>query len=283
MFAEAIILWNVSVFWGHPEDALALALATYALLFAIDERFVGAGWLFGASMAVQPLVVVILPILLIMGGKRRAVGVVVRSIVPAAALTAPPLIAGFHDTVHALVTQPNYPDNPVNHQTPWTALAPGRKGTGVNEPVSSGPLRIEALALAAGLGAWTRRWRDEPERLVWAVAAALALRIYFEPVLDDYYMWPALAVGLVVAARGSRRLFAATVALAIFTTITAQWHLGWLAWWSMNIGGVTALLVIVWPRSNRSSNASSSDGAEPALAMQTRGASKEDGSGSTHG
>lgn len=247
--AEAMCLWNVTVFWGHPEDALALALAVYALISAIDGRFVPAGWFFGASIAVQPLVVVMLPILLVIAGKRRALGLVSRSIVPAAALTIPPLVAGFHDTVHALVAQPNYPDNPVNHQTPWTALAPGRNGAGVNEPVSSGPLRIEALALAVALGVWARRWRDDPERLAWAVAVALALRIYFEPVLDDYYMWPALAVGLSVAARGTRRRFGAAIGVALLTTIVAQWRLDWLLWWAINAGGVAGMLVAAWPGS----------------------------------
>jgi hypothetical protein len=277
--AEAALLWNVSVFWGHPEDALALALATYALVFAIDERFVGAGWLFGAAMAVQPLVVVIFPILLVVGGKKRALGVVLRSIAPAAALTAPPLIAGFHETVHALVTQPNYPDNPVNHQTPWTGLAPGRKGTGVNEPISSGPLRIEALALAIGVGAWSRRWSAEPEKLVWSVALALTLRIYCEPVLDDYYMWPALAVAVAVAAKGSRRSFMAAVGLALLITVTAQWHLGWALWWSMNVGGTTALLIVAWPRSNRSPSGRSVKDVETRIAMsksEKQAASHED-------
>ena len=37
--------------------------------------------------------------------------------------------------------------------------------------------------------------------IAWAVALVLALRLYMETVMTSYYVWPALAVGLVVAAR----------------------------------------------------------------------------------
>jgi hypothetical protein len=55
--AEGAVLWNLSVVWGHPEDAVAVALAVYALVLALDGRWSGAGWLFGAAMATQPVVV----------------------------------------------------------------------------------------------------------------------------------------------------------------------------------------------------------------------------------
>ena len=41
--------------WGHPEDAVAVGFALYALVFALDGRWTGAGWLFGAALATQPL------------------------------------------------------------------------------------------------------------------------------------------------------------------------------------------------------------------------------------
>ena len=149
--AEAVVLWPVVVFFGHPEDAVAVALAIYALLFAMDERFTGTGWLFGAALAVQPLVLMMFPILLVIGGKRRALGLVVRGVVPAAAVTVAPLAAGFHDTVHTLLTQPAFP-YPNVYQTPWTFLAPKLGGTGANTSVGGGPMRLAVLALAAGVG-----------------------------------------------------------------------------------------------------------------------------------
>ncbi len=168
---EAFLLWNVTVLWGHPEDAVAVALAAYALTFALDGRFVGAGWLFGAALAFQPLVLLMLPVLLAMAGKRFALGLAIRSVLPAAVLLAVPLIASFRATLHVLLDQPSPPG--VNHVTPWTALAP-KLGGGL---VAAGPIRLLGILMAVGLGVWTfRRWRERPEMLAWACVLALALR-----------------------------------------------------------------------------------------------------------
>jgi hypothetical protein len=161
-------------------------------------------------------------------------------------LTVGPLIAGFRATLHAIVDQPNYPN--VNHVTPWTGLAPKLGGHGSRLAVAGGPGRAISLLLAIALGVWAgRRWRDRPELLAWSCAAVLALRCYTEAVMVPYYAWPALAVGLVVAARGSPRRFAVAIALAIFTTVAAQWHLRWFPWWVLDLAGVTGLLIIAWP------------------------------------
>ena len=159
-------------------------------------------------------------------------------------MTVAPLVANFHDTVHALVTQPTFPYNFENHQTPWTFLAPRQGGSGNETAVGVGPMRIAVLALAAGVGWWARRWRNRPEMIAWAVAVALALRLCFEVTMTDYYVWPALAVGLVVAARCSRLRFAVSIAVAILTTVVAQWNLGWLPWWSIEVAGTAGLLII---------------------------------------
>jgi hypothetical protein len=214
------------------------------LIFAMDERFTGAGWLFGAALAFQPLVLVMFPVLLFLGGKDRALGLIVRGVVPAAVVTVAPLVANFHDTVHALVTQPTFPYNFENHQTPWTFLAPRQGGSGNETAVGAGPMRIAVLALAVGVGWWARRWRNRPEMLAWAVAVTLALRLCFEVTMTDYYVWPALAVGLVVASRCSQLRFAVSIAVAILTTVVAQWNLGWLPWWSIDLAGVAGLLAV---------------------------------------
>ena len=106
---EAVLLWNVTVIYGHPEDAVAVALATYALIFALDGRFTGAGWLFGAALAVQPLVIVVFPLLIVLGGRSHALGWLLRAVIPAAAVTIAPLASDANATVHALVSQPISP------------------------------------------------------------------------------------------------------------------------------------------------------------------------------
>jgi hypothetical protein len=164
-------------------------------------------------------------------------------VIPAAAVTIGPLIADAHATVRAVVQQPTFPLNPNNHQTPWTFLAPKVGGRGPNESLGGGPLRVVTLVLAAVVGWWARRWRERPEMLVWAAVLALALRCYTESVMTAYYCWPPLAVGLVLAARCSRRRFGLAIALSIITTITAQWHLSMLLWWAIDVAGITGVLL----------------------------------------
>ena len=240
--AEAIVLWNVSVMWGHPEDAVAVGLALYAFVFALDGRWTGAGWLFGAALATQPLVLLMFPVLLALGGRRQVVGLASRAVFPAVALVLTPLISQFHATTHALLDQPNYPG--LDHATPWTALAPVLGGRGNSLVVAAGPGRVVALVMACALGWWARRWRHEPALIVWAAAAALALRCFTESVMVDFYVWPALAVGLAAAACVGRWRLAAATAAAVFTTAAAQWRLGWLPWWALVTAGLVVVLAV---------------------------------------
>jgi hypothetical protein len=241
--AEGVVLFNISVLWGHPEDAVAVGLAIYGLIAALDGRFSRAGWLLGAAVAFQPLVVVALPILLVIGGRRQALGLIVRGAVPAVVLVIAPLASNVHATLHALVDQPfTYPQIFTNHATPWTFLAPKLGGSGTNTMLGGGPVRTFSLLLACAIGWWALRWRDRPEMLIWAFALALALRCYSESVMTDYYLWPALAVGLVVAALCSNWLFAVAIVASVVTTITAQWHYSWLPWWLLDIGGMAVVV-----------------------------------------
>ena len=238
---EAVLLWNVTVLWGHPEDAVAVALAVYALIFALDRRFVGAGWLFGAALAFQPLVLLMLPVLLAIAWRRYVVGMIIRTVLPTAVLIAAPLASNFSATVHSLVDQPSPPG--VNHVTPWTALSPNLGG-GL---VAAGPIRLLGLLIAIGLGFWVyRHWLERPELLAWSCAAALALRSYTESVMTPYYAWAALAVGVAVAARCSARRFGIAIGLAVATTVMAQWMIAWFPWWAIQVAGLTALLAATY-------------------------------------
>jgi hypothetical protein len=95
--------------------------------------------------------------------------------------------------------------------------------------------------------------------IAWTVAMALALRCYTESVMTAYYVWPALAVAVVVAARRNQWNFALAAAAAVFTTVAAQWNVGEYTWWSIDIVGLTAVVgvaagpgpsaALAWPRS----------------------------------
>lgn len=239
---EAVLLWGLVVVAGHPEDALAVALATWALLWAFQDRWTGAGWLFGIAVAIQPLVLVVFPILLVFGGRPRTIGLLVRGAVPAVAVIIGPLVADPHATLHALVDQPTFPNATINFKTLWTPLAPHLGGHGANEKVGGGPVRLIALVLAAGIGWFTLRWRQRPEMIVWAAALALALRVYTESVMTAYYTWPALALGVVIACRAVTWRFWVAVSAALVTTVVGQWRFESYLWWTLQVVGVTVVL-----------------------------------------
>jgi hypothetical protein len=240
----AVLLWNATVLYGHPEDAVAIALAIYALIAAMDGRFTKAGWMFGAAVAFQPLVLLMAPVLLAMAGLRKGIGLGIRAVLPSAALLSVPLVANFSVTFRELVDQPSFPN--LNHATPWTALATHLGGQGSSLAVAAGPVRVIAIPLAIGIGIWVarRRWLERPDLLAFACAVALALRSYSESVLVAYYLVGALAIGVVVAARCSRWRFGIAVSLSIAITVFGQMKLGWFPWWMIQVGGLTGFLVV---------------------------------------
>lgn len=251
---EAILLWNVTILWGHPEDAVAVALAMYSLILALKGRFGGSGWLFGGAVVFQPLVLLILPVLFAIGGRRRMLPFGIRTVLPSVVALSVPLAAGFGPTTHAVLDQPT--SFTINHVTPWTSLSPH---LGYGE-VAAGPIRILAILLAVALGIWAnKRWLQRADLLVWSCSLALALRIYTDSVMTPYYSWAPLAFAVVVAARRSRERFAIAITLAVVTTVVGQWSIYWVAWWIVQVIGVTGVILVSFgptataeaPRSSR--------------------------------
>ncbi len=253
--AEAIALWSVSVRWGHPEDAVAVALLLFAILSLSRLRPARAAWLVGAGVAVQPLILLAFPILAVAVPAKRLIGFVTRSALPSVLLLGTALAANWHSTWHAIGDQPNFPA--IDHPTPWTALSPHLSGGAV----AAGPWRAAAIALACvGAVAVMGRWRPQrrgadwtPEalaELLWWSAAALALRCVFESVMVAYYLWPVLALALVPAAgrRWLRLTDAVVVASALTFLSQASWRGAYL-WWGMVVLGLAATLFFARPAS----------------------------------
>lgn len=256
--AGAMALWSVSVRWGHPEDAVAVALLLYGVLALVSGRHSRAAWLVGFAVAVQPLVLLAVPVLLAV---TPIFGFLVRAAIPSLVTVGAAAAANWSATMHAVTSQPNSPV--INHPTLWTSLA-AQIGGGT---VAAGPFRIVAIVAAVGCGvALRRRWHgalpdasaDErgvaPESLVellWWIAIALALRSVFEPVMVSYYLWPPVAVALVAAAVSWRRLWW-TAALAGVVTFVSQgeWRNPWTWWVPLMVG---LCLVLVLSRSDRRS------------------------------
>jgi hypothetical protein len=255
--AGAGILWSVCARWGHPEDAVAVGLLLYAVLAQGNGRTALAGWLAGAAVCVQPLVLLALPIMLALLPWRRMLPFLVRAAIPSVVLVGAAAIANWHDTYQSVTSQPDSPV--INHPTIWTSLAPQI----ANHNVAAGPFRLATIVLACLCAlAIRRRWAGQanheglwwPDRLLasvlWWIAFALALRSFFEPVMVSYYPWPPMAVVLIPAATlGWRRLLAAAV-LAGGLTAAAQGpsHDYWI-WWAPIVAGLIVLLAISWPSS----------------------------------
>jgi hypothetical protein len=261
--ASATALWSVTIRWGHPEDAVATGLLLYAILALSDARTSRAGWLAGAAVAVQPLVLLAFPVLVVVVGPRRLPGFLARAAAPGVLLLAVAAAANWTATIHAVTSQPNSPQ--IDHPTPWIYLAPHL----ADDQVAAGPARILALVAACGCGllAW-HSWRGRdmapsapsppragatewsPEKLqevLWWTAVALALRSVFEPVMVAYYLWPPLALALIPASRDWKRLLGAgttAVVLTFFSQI--HWHNPW-SWWTPMIAVLALTLFLARP------------------------------------
>ena len=254
--ASATALWNVSVRWGHPEDAVAIGLLMYAILALSGSRTWRAAWLAGAAVAVQPLALLAFPVLVAAVEPRRLPGFVARAATPSVLLLGAAAAANWPATLHAVTSQPNAPT--IDHPTPWIYLAPHLS----NGSVAAGPARALAVVLACGCGlAIWRRWRvarltaewspDDLVELLWWTAAALTLRSVFEPVMVSYYVWPPLALALVAASRDWWRLIPTTATATALTFLSQEsWRNPWV-WWTPMVTLLGLTLFFSRPRHAR--------------------------------
>jgi len=233
---ETVLVADVSVWWGHPEDAISVALVLFAVLGAGDERWVRAAFWLGAAIALQPLALLAVPAVMARVPRAYIAQVLAGLVLPSAAVLAPSLVTEWHGTVTTLFDQVNYPL--FNHRTPWTGLA---RPVGSAGGVEAGPLRAVVVVVAGFAGAVVCRRRAGLEVVLWMVALAMTLRVLAEPVLDGYYTWPAITIVVLLAAVRSRGVALAACALSIFLTWlgSAHWSGVW-PWW----GAVSASLVV---------------------------------------
>jgi len=240
--AEGAVVFEVVTLWGHPEDMAAVGLAVYGLLCGRHSRWRPAGWLWGAAIAFQPLVLVLFPLAFATTAPRQRLRLVVRSVVPSAILLTLPLATRWAQTTGTLLHQANRID--LDHPTPWIAfsahLAPSE--------VSAGPGRIIALVVAAGLG-WLA-WRRRPTLygLVWLGALALALRCFFESVMVPFYLGPPFALLLLAASvRPGRWRLAVTSASLVVSLVVATHYLAPWDYWLPMVGLLAVGLACGWP------------------------------------
>ena len=275
VWLESAVIWQVVAYWGHPEDTLALAFATYGLLAALKKNWWGVGLCFAAALLIQPLVILILPIAFAFFPVRRWPSLAGLIALPSILLLLPPLIQRWSATTYAIIKQPNYPA--VNHSTPWLYLAPvlqtrhlsfqrtlayvlnptgGVKITYVMKKthlpliVMAGPGRIVAMVVACFIGLWIMRTRPSAIRVVWAAALALSLRCAFESVVTPYYFMPGLLLILVVASRARRwRFWAAIVAVAMCSWLS-YFRLAPWPYYAVTMIPLALALIWSWPNTD---------------------------------
>lgn len=231
--ATAVLCWPAVAMWGHPEDTLAVALWAWSLGAAWRHQFVLAAWLVGFAFAVQPLVILALPVLAAYVirevGWRRGAALAFRAAVVPVSL----VFIAFHGdpsgTVHALFDQPNWPQ--IDWPTPWVHLAPHLTSGGV----AAGPGRLIAVGLGLSLGAWVFRSGRNPGDLaslmLWASGLAMAGRCVFEAVMVPYYVMPGAVVLVLAVARSRSRALPTAVATALFLTVYTNWRWDYWPWY----------------------------------------------------
>ena len=254
---EAAFLLPMAVKWGHPEDAIAVGLAVYGLLLGWEGRWGPAGWLWGLAIAFQPLVILILPVMVAVTPAGRRLALVVKAAVPSCVLVAVPMVQSWHNTVTDLVAQPTPPG--VNHPTPLLPLAPVIARGPVE--VGGGVPRLLALAFAIGLGLWVWRRRPSRELTLWCCVLALSLRPVFDAVGISYYLWPTIALALVIAATGPRWRLWAVVAVGATATAYAEASLSPWAWWLPICGAIGVMLALTWTPAARPASRGAGGGA----------------------
>jgi hypothetical protein len=265
------VAWPVAALWGHAEDVLAVTFVLYALLALFEGRWSRCGWLLGCALVMQPLVILVIPLMIGATPSGHRLGLTVRSAVLSLVAVGAAFVSDPSDTYRALVKQPTPPS--VNHPTPWISFAPhltsGRPRL-VQQPtmvqqaghviytdvtslatnslfVAGGPGRTVDLGLATLLGVYVLRRPQSPVWLLWWATLALASRCLFESVMTPYYIAPALLFGIILAARRGPMPLLASGTIAAEVTYFAYLHLNPWFWWLTIVAALTGIVALACP------------------------------------
>lgn len=272
MWLEAALIWPTVALWGHPEDTLALTFGFVALVAAYDRRWVRTGCFMALAVVFQPLILLILPIMLAYVPFKKWPALAAIIALPSLMLLLAPLVQEWGPTTFAIFKQPNFPY--LNHPTPWLALAPvlskggevyvdklyytalanghhklvyGPVKTHIGNIVAAGPGRIISLVLACAIGLWVARRKPPLSDVMWFAAIALSLRCIFECVMDPYYLLPALALALLVAAKASNARFALVIFFGAVCTWLSYWKTGEWTYYLLVTGTLLAAIALAKP------------------------------------
>jgi hypothetical protein len=84
--------------------------------------------------------------------------------------------------------------------------------------------------------------------VLWTATAAFAVRVCFEVVIADYYIWPVLAGGLILAGRkGSPQLLAFSAFAVLVTWFQESHWTGVWPWWLLTVVPMVIAVGLVLP------------------------------------
>jgi hypothetical protein len=265
--AEGATIWAAVAYWGHPEDVVALGLATYGLVALLRGRNGAAGWLLGAAIGFQLYVIVLVPLFVGIVGLRKAGALLARAAVIPGFLAVVVLVPDFRHSFTILWKQPMWLGN---HPTPWSLVAP-KVGRGL---VAGGPGHIVAIIVACAVGVLASRRRSDARMLVWLAMVALAARCVFESVMIPYFVMPVVALGLIAVASRGRLRWLCACATGVGLTVMVHMQLAAWSYWLLMTGLVAVFLGLAAPRlmasptATAASTASAPDGSESSAALE---------------
>ena len=239
---EAVVIFQVVTMWGHPEDLVALAFSLYALLAMFRGRWSLSGWLWGAAIVFQPLVVLMFPLAFVRTPGPHRLRLCLLAALPSAALLSGPLVTQWHRTSAVLFHQENA--RFLDHATPWVALSPVLSRT----EVGAGPGRMIAVLAAVLIGYLASRRPPSTVGLLWLCALALSLRCFFESVMVVFYLGPPLALIVLTAAScADRRRLAGAWLIAMVATVYAFHGSSEWGYWAPMVAFLAIGLACAWP------------------------------------
>jgi hypothetical protein len=236
---------SATVFWGHPEDCVALALVIWAAL-AVERAEAGglrrAAWLLGLAVACQPLALLAVAPVVARFGWRSLGGVAWRVALPSVVVVLPELVTHAGRTLHQIVDQPFLPVD--ESSTPFTHLARSL-GHGM---YGGGTLRLVATVLAVGVGWLACRGRVDLPWVLVVMAAAFTLRVAFESELLGFYFYPVVALSLLLTARArSWSWFSLCSVLSVVNLVVGNRREHAIAlWWPAMLLTTLAMLALAY-------------------------------------
>jgi glycosyl transferase family 87 len=225
-----------AVYWGHPEELLAAALAVGAVIAAGRRHWLAGGLMLGAALATKQWAALAVIPALIAAPPGTRVRVALTCIALAAALTFPMLAADpdrFHAAQERVSTAADAYENTVTATNLWWPFSSGSTGevldgfgkpkivTQYSLPGSTGRilhLGVIGVALVLSLLYTRERRRGDPDDVLQLVALLFLARCMLDPLTFSYHHAPFLLA--LIAFEGLRRsvplLSAVTIGLLLF-------------------------------------------------------------------